>query len=96
MAAGLPVIASAVGAIPDFVRDGEDGFLVAPRDRRALAERIVGLLDDEALRRRMSERVRGRALREFAIEIGCARVGEVIKGVLEREPERPIRLQTRK
>ncbi|MEO8009169.1 MAG: glycosyltransferase family 4 protein, partial [Betaproteobacteria bacterium] len=31
MAAGLPVIATAVGAIPDFVKDAEDGFLIAPR-----------------------------------------------------------------
>jgi len=82
MAAGLPVIATAVGAIPDFVRDGEDGFLVPPRDPAALADRIHQLLDDEALRRRMSERVRERAPREFDIEVGCARVAEVIRGVM--------------
>lgn len=86
MAAGLPVIATAVGAIPDFVRDGEDGFLVAPRDPRALAERIVRLLDDEALRRRMSDRVRDRAQRDFGIEVGCARVAQVIRSALGGKP----------
>ncbi|MEO5878573.1 MAG: glycosyltransferase family 4 protein, partial [Candidatus Eisenbacteria bacterium] len=67
MAAGLPVIATAVGAIPDFVKDGEDGFLIPPRDPAAIADRVGRLLEDEALRRRMSDRVRERAPREFSI-----------------------------
>jgi glycosyltransferase involved in cell wall biosynthesis len=86
MAAGLPVIATAVGAIPDFVKDGEDGFLVATRNPPELADRICRLLDDEGLRRRISERVRERAPREFAIEIGCGKVTEVIRDVLGSTP----------
>jgi glycosyltransferase involved in cell wall biosynthesis len=86
MAAGLPVIASAVGAIPDFVKDGEDGFLVPPRQPAELAERVCRLLEDEPLRRRMSERVRARAPREFAIEVGCGKVAEVARGALGRRP----------
>jgi len=82
MAAGLPVIATAVGAIPDFVKDGEDGFLVTPKVSSALADRICRLLGDEGLRRRISERVRARAPREFAIEVGCGKVSEVIRDVL--------------
>jgi glycosyltransferase involved in cell wall biosynthesis len=82
MAAGLPVIATAVGAIPDFVKDGEDGFLVAPKASPELADRICRLLDDESLRRRISERVRARAAREFAIEVACGKVTEVIKDAL--------------
>ena len=82
MAAGLPIIASAVGAIPDFVKDGEDGFLVPPRDPTALAAAIVRLLDDEEMRRRMSERVRERAPREFAIEVGCGKVAKILSGVV--------------
>jgi len=39
-------------------------------------------LDDERLRRRISERVRARAPREFAIEVGCGKVTEVIKDAL--------------
>ena len=57
--------------------DGEDGFLVAPRDGPALADRICRLLDDEGLHGKISARVRARAPREFAIEIGCAKVAEV-------------------
>lgn len=79
MAAGLPIVASAVGAIPDFVEDGKDGFLVAPRNPPQLAERICRLLDEEGLRRRISERVRERAPREFTIELACGKVAEAIK-----------------
>jgi glycosyltransferase involved in cell wall biosynthesis len=77
MAAGLPIVATRVGAIADFVIDGEDGFLVPVRDARALADRLCRLLEDEALRRRISARVRARAPREFAVEVGCAKVAEV-------------------
>jgi glycosyltransferase involved in cell wall biosynthesis len=83
MAAGLPVIATAVGAIPDFVTDGEDGFLVPPRDPVALADRISRLLEDEYLRRRIGERVRERAPNEFAIEVGSVKMASIVRSVLE-------------
>jgi glycosyltransferase involved in cell wall biosynthesis len=82
MAASLPVIATEVGAIPDFVHDGEDGFLVPPRDPAALADRICRVLGDDDLRRRMAERVRERAPREFDVEVGAARVRAVLREVL--------------
>jgi glycosyltransferase involved in cell wall biosynthesis len=86
MAAGLPVIATTVGAIPDFVKDGEDGFLIAPKNPRMLAESICRLLDDEGLRQRISNRVRERAPREFSIEIGCGKVAELAKDLLAGRP----------
>ncbi|HKQ26600.1 MAG TPA: glycosyltransferase family 4 protein [Burkholderiales bacterium] len=84
MAAGLPVIATTVGAIPDFVKDGEDGFLIAPKNPQMLAHSICRLLDDEGLRQRISKHVRERAPREFAIEIGCGKVAKVAKDMLVR------------
>ena len=54
MAVGLPVIMTPVGAIPEIIEDGRHGFLIQPGDYTALARRIVQLLEDEALRRRMS------------------------------------------
>jgi glycosyltransferase involved in cell wall biosynthesis len=86
MAAGLPVIATTVGAIPDFVKDGEDGFLIAPKNPQMLAQSICCLLDDEELRQRISKRVRERAPREFAIEIGCSKVAKLAKDMLARMP----------
>lgn len=85
MAAGLPAIATAVGAIPDFVKDGEDGFLIAPKAPLELADRICRLLCDEDLRLRMGRRVRHRASHEFAIEVGCSKVAQAIAETLVRE-----------
>ncbi|MGH2894038.1 MAG: glycosyltransferase [Solirubrobacteraceae bacterium] len=74
MAGGLPVVATDVGGVPEIVRDGETGFLVAPRDPPALAERIGRLLDDPALAREMGERGRRRQQQAFSRE---AMVGAV-------------------
>lgn len=59
-AAGLPVVASNVGGLPEVVVDGETGFLVQSGDAEALAGCLDRLLADEALRDRM-----GAAGREF-------------------------------
>jgi len=61
MAAGRPVVASAVGGIPDMVLDGETGVLVAPNDVVALRTAIVRLLGEPGLRARMGQAGRQRA-----------------------------------
>ena len=53
MAAGLPVVATCVGGLPDVVVDGETGLLVPPHDPQALAEALTRLLEDPDLRGRM-------------------------------------------
>jgi glycosyltransferase involved in cell wall biosynthesis len=82
MAAGLPLVVTSVGAIPDFVIEGEDGFLVPPRDPAALARAVIRLLDNPELCQRISGRVRERARLEFDIEVGASRVGAVLREVL--------------
>ncbi|MGZ4177105.1 MAG: glycosyltransferase family 4 protein, partial [Solirubrobacteraceae bacterium] len=74
MAAGLPVVATDVGGLPEIVRDGETGFLTAPRDPAALAERIGRLLSDPGLAREMGGRGRRRQRELFSRE---AMVGAV-------------------
>jgi len=88
MACGVPMVVSAVGAIPDFVRDGEDGFLVPPGDPAALADRIGRLLDDEPLRQRIAARLRERATREFDIEVAADRVRSILRDVLQERGRR--------
>ena len=68
MAAGKPAVATAVGGVPEVVADGETGYLVPPRDARAMAAQIVRLLKDPVLRRRMGEAGFVRARRLFTVE----------------------------
>lgn len=68
MALGLPVIASAVGGLREAVRDGENGYLVAPGDTDAIADRLGRLLGDPVLRRRLGECALATVLREYLIE----------------------------
>jgi glycosyltransferase involved in cell wall biosynthesis len=66
MACGLPVIANAVGALPEVVgSDGESGRLVPPRDARALAAAIREVLADPARAARMGQAARARIGRLF-------------------------------
>ena len=68
MAAGLPVIASAVGGVPEAVRDGETGALVPPGDSAALARALRRLVADPALRERLGDAGRRRVEQEFSLE----------------------------
>jgi glycosyltransferase involved in cell wall biosynthesis len=68
MAAGLPVVASAVGGVPELVRDGETGLLVPPGDPGALARALAGLVADPELRARAGAAGRRRAEREFSLD----------------------------
>ena len=65
MACELPVVASAVGGIPEIVVDGVTGWLVPPGDPGALAERVNALLLDPARAREMGKAGRRRVLEEF-------------------------------
>jgi glycosyltransferase involved in cell wall biosynthesis len=68
MACGVPQVTTAVGGTPEAVRDGETGLLCRPADPQALADGIVRLLGDPALRARMSTASRDRHRRLFTIE----------------------------
>jgi phosphatidyl-myo-inositol dimannoside synthase len=65
LAAGRPVVASAVGGIPEVVTDGSNGLLVGPRDVDALAAALAELRDDAALRDRLGHEARRRAMTEL-------------------------------
>lgn len=55
MAAGLPVIATQVGGIVDFLRDGETGLFVEVNNSESIARQVKRLMDDETLRQRLIE-----------------------------------------
>ncbi|MGI0483917.1 glycosyltransferase family 4 protein [Pantanalinema rosaneae CENA516] len=65
MAAGLPIVATDLNAIPEMVTPGETGFLVQPGDRLALARSLQTLIDQPDLRRSMGMKARQVAERKF-------------------------------
>jgi glycosyltransferase involved in cell wall biosynthesis len=82
MAAGLPVVATPVGAIPDAVRDGCEGLLVPPRDADALGAALRKLVDDAALRHEMGRRARARVESLFSLDAVVERLDAVYREIL--------------
>ena len=72
MANRAPLVATAVGGIPDIVQDGHTGVLVPRRDPSALAAALVGLLTDPVTRERIADAAADR-LDEFTIEAAAQR-----------------------
>ena len=67
-AAGIPIVASAVGGIPEAVAHGENGLLVAPGDPSALAGAVNDLLADPVRARRMGDEGRRRVKERFSVD----------------------------
>jgi glycosyltransferase involved in cell wall biosynthesis len=74
MAAGVPVVASRVGGIPEQITHLEHGVLVPAGDAEALAEWIVRLHDDGALRARLAAAASRRVREEFTVGRQAARL----------------------
>ncbi len=68
MAQGLPVAVTNSGGSPEIVRDGVEGFLVAPDDANTLAGRLDCLLDSPGLRREMGAKGRARVMSCFTLD----------------------------
>lgn len=68
MAAGLPVVATQVGGIPEIIEDGLSGLLVPPRDHRAIAEAVLRVMLDPVLAARLGRAGRQRVRTHFSFD----------------------------
>lgn len=91
MAAGVPVVASRVGGIPDMIDDGASGVLVPPGDPEALAGAVAGLIDDRAARAALAAGGRRRAA-ELDVGRLAVRFAELYRNLSAPSVERPPRL----
>lgn len=89
MGAGLPVIASVIGATPEMITPGEDGFLVPQRDERALFEKISLLARDVDMRRRLGEAARRTAQRRFDVRETASALRDAAQASLEAGRDHP-------
>lgn len=79
MAAGLPVIASQTGGVPDVVRHEENGLLVPEKNPRAIAEAIVRLRADKDLRLHLSQNAQKIVQENFTADRIAARLKRVFE-----------------
>lgn len=80
-AAGLPVVAGAVGGVPEIVADGETGLLAAPGDAAAFASALARLLRDAELRRRMGKAAARRIAERHGFDAAAARLDSILRQV---------------
>ena len=82
--AGRPVVATRVGGVPEIVVDGRTGTLVPPLRSRAMADALVGLLEDPGAARTMGEAARARVNAGFTMDRELAETldfyGQVLGG----------------
>jgi len=66
MGCGIPTVATDVGDVYKIVKDGKTGFLVPPKDPKAMGQKILELLNDESLRKRMGKASRRLVENEYS------------------------------
>jgi phosphatidyl-myo-inositol dimannoside synthase len=79
-ATGLPVVVGDSGGAPDAVRDGETGLLVDGRNVGMVADRLIQLLTDDALRRRMGAAGRAWVERDWQWDVLAERLHALLNG----------------
>ncbi len=83
MATGIPVVASAVGGIPEILRDEIDGFLFPSGDTVALSVAIQRMIGDKDLRQRMAQNARQRIENEFPLERFFCKIIDFYRKILK-------------
>ncbi len=84
-AAGVPVVATSVGGIPDILDAGVTGLLVAPRDATALADAVLRLAEVPELRRVMGEAAREKVAPEFGLDVMVRRIENLYEELIEEK-----------
>lgn len=81
MAAGLPIIGTDVGGIPDFLHERETGLFVKVDDHKDLAQKILLLLRDESLRQKLIRQGKDLAINHYSWDKIAQRLGEVFSNL---------------
>ncbi|MGH7585899.1 MAG: glycosyltransferase family 4 protein, partial [Gemmatimonadales bacterium] len=90
MHAGLAIVASEVGGVPEAVRDGREGLLVPPADARRLADALARVLGDDALRLRLGQAAQERAGAHYSADAMTAAYEQLYHHSLARSGRRRV------
>jgi len=85
MEAGLPVVATSVGGVPDLIENGVHGLLVDRGDHRGVADAVARLLRDPVLAGRLAEAGRERRRAEFDVDTTVRNLEKLYVELLERK-----------
>ncbi|MEP7340202.1 MAG: glycosyltransferase [Acidobacteriota bacterium] len=85
MAARLPVVATNVGALPELVEEGATGFLVAPQQDEAMAERLMRFYANRELAEAFGVRARAKVERDFSLDLMLRRYADLYFSVLQKK-----------
>ncbi len=82
LACGVPVVATDVGDTREIVLDGETGFLVSPGDAKTMAFKVIELLEDDELRKRMGKEGRKHIEENFSYDVVVEQIFNLYKYML--------------
>jgi glycosyltransferase involved in cell wall biosynthesis len=80
MSAGLPIIATSVEGVENVIQDGENGYLLQPKDVKALADAMIGVQENPDTLRRMGNHNLILVREEFTVERMCKKYEELFLG----------------
>lgn len=80
-----PIIATAVGAIPDVIKNGENGILIPPKNSKALSDAIIMLIKDKQLREKIAKNGHKQAKDRFSAESVAKKIEEIYDTLLRKK-----------
>ena len=88
MASGLPVVATRVGGMAEYLTDGVNALMCEPRDPEGLARQLRRMIGDAGLRRRLGDAGHATAVRDFDQAVVCARYADLFASLARKRAAR--------
>lgn len=83
LAAGLPIISTPVGGIPEVIEDGKNGYLISPGDYISLAKKILLLISNESVRNEMKFNNLRKAKEKYSLDIIICKIENIYNDLLQ-------------
>ena len=86
MQAGLPIVATAVGGVPDMIEDGVEGLLVDPGDPAGFAAAVARVLSEPDLAAELAAAARARQQKQFDVDVTVGAIERIYEGLAQGRP----------